>query len=202
MGSIFLMKTVFSTQIYQSKLSFDLPDLIKEISQIQQADKAGLIWSKENYKNGYTSYGSWDQMQKMSSTFTKLEKKLDLHVRKFIKNLEYDIDMKQLKMNSCWVNVMPAGAFHTAHIHPHSIISGTFYVAVPDRASCIRFEDPRLGFFMNAPTVKKNAKLQNQRFVQVQPKAGELILFESWLRHEVPLNQSQKPRISVSFNYG
>jgi uncharacterized protein (TIGR02466 family) len=196
------MKSYFSTQIYQAKIPFDLNDLETEIQQIFEMDLKGRKWSKENYKKGYTSYGSLDQLHKMSSSFEKLEKKINFHVLKLSKNLDYDIHLKKIKMTNCWVNVMPKGAQHASHIHPHSVFSGSYYVSIPKGSSAIKFEDPRLNSFMNAPTVKTSARTQNQRFVSLQPKPGDIILFESWLKHEVPTNDTAQPRISVSFNYG
>lgn len=199
------MHKLFVTQIYQTKLRTDLKslkDLKNEILQIQKNDIQGQKWSLINYKKAYTSYGSWDRLNQLSSTFQALERKIDPHVFKFAQTLDYDVKKASLKMNSIWVNIMPDGAQHTAHIHPQSVISGTYYVATPVKASSIKFEDPRLGFFMNAPQTRVNAKKINLRFYSIQPKAGELILFESWLKHEVPLNQSKNPRISISFNYG
>lgn len=195
------MHKLFVTQVYQAKIKTDLKDLKNEIWQIQKADREGHKWSQKNYKNGYTSYGSWDQLHQMSSSFESLQKKIDPHVYKFAKSLDYNLKKSDLTLNSMWVNIMPPGASHTAHIHPQSVISGTFYIDVPAEASAIKFEDPRLGFFMNSPMQKSKPKLPNLRFFSIQPKAGEVVLFESWLRHEVPLNQSKNPRISVSFNY-
>ena len=37
--------------------------------------------------------------------------------------------------------------------------------------------------------------------VTLQPRPGEVVLWESWLRHEAPVNRAKSPRISVSFNY-
>lgn len=195
------MHKLFVTQVYQSKIKTDLKDLRNEVFQIEKADHQGRKWSSDNYKNGYTSYGSWDQLNQMSSTFHDLEKKIDLHVYKYTKSLGYNLKKHSLKMNSIWVNIMPAGAMHTAHIHPHSVVSGTFYVDTPSQSSAIKFEDPRLAFFMNSPLVKTHAAKELQRFFSLTPKAGDVVLFESWLKHEVPVNQSKKPRISISFNY-
>lgn len=196
------MHQLFVTQVYQAKLKTDLKDLKKEIFQIQNADLKGQKWSKKNYINGYTSYGSWDQLNKLSSTFSELEKKIDSHVYKFTKSLDFNLKKGDLKLNSIWVNIMPTGAMHTAHIHPLSVISGTYYVETPPEASSIKFEDPRLGYFMNTPTLKAKHQKINSRFFLIEPNAGDLVLFESWLKHEVTLNKSQKSRISVSFNYG
>ena len=96
---------------------------------------------------------------------------------------------------------MQKGAVHAPHLHPHSVVSGTYYVTVPPGSGAIRFEDPRLAMLMAAPPKKKNAKAENRTFVDVTPKAGMLLLWESWLRHGVETNASKTPRISISFNY-
>ena len=183
------MHYLFTTQVYQGKISFDLKDLKEEIKAIQKADHDGQKWSKQNYPNGCTSYGSsragFDRLHRLSSTFEQLQKKINTHVQKYIKALNYDCDTKQLSMTNFWVNVMPPGAQHTAHIHPNSVISGTFYVDIPKGASAIKFEDPRFGFFMNTPDLKGTTEPQQKRFFSLQPKAGDVVLFESWLRHEV-----------------
>lgn len=196
------MHHLFVTQVYQARLKADLKDLKNELFQIQKADLNGQKWSELNYKNGYTSYGSWDQLQQLSSSFRELETRINVQVLKFTKALDYKLAKNALKMNSMWANIMPEGALHTAHIHPQSVISGTFYVDIPPGASSLKFEDPRLGFFMNSPSVSLNAKKVNKRFFSLTPRSGDLILFESWLKHEVPVNRSKKPRLSVSFNYG
>lgn len=195
------MPQFFTTEVYHSALKFDLKDLKKEVFQIYNVDHSGQKWSELNYPCGYTSYGSMDQLHRMSSTFEKLQTKLDLHVDKYLKTLGYEVKKGSVRLNSMWINIMGQGAQHTAHIHPHSVISGTFYVDVPPGASSIRFEDPRLGFFMNTPLVKPKAPAVRQRFVSLQPKAGDVVLFESWLKHEVPRHTGRRERISISFNY-
>ncbi len=88
---------------------------------------------------------------------------------------------------------------HGAHIHPQAAISGTYYVALPKGASAIRFEDPRLPLMMAAPAKRETAR--DKPFVTLAPTPGTLLLWESWLRHDVPQNEARRPRISVSFNY-
>ena len=60
--------------------------------------------------------------------------------------------------------------------------------------------EPRLDRFMAAPKLP-GAKGKNRCFATYPVVAGNVILFESWLRHEVPVNQTDDQRISVSFNY-
>lgn len=203
------MKTFFSTQIYTDKaLNFKglerkfQSELMDECQLLLDKDYEGHKWSEKNYPNGYTSYGSYDQLHRLNSTFKKLGQKIDKHMGKYIQALDYDIKPTDLNMTHCWVNIMPELAQHTAHIHPLSVISGTFYLQIPKAASSIKFEDPRLQCFMNTPPIKSKSKLANKRFIELKPQEGDVILFESWLKHEVPRNQSKEPRVSISFNYG
>jgi uncharacterized protein (TIGR02466 family) len=200
----------FPTQIYMNALGAQpkgaSPEalrrqLLKECFQVAEEDRAGQAWSKDNYANGFTSYASANDMHRRSSTFTLLEKRIDQHVKKFVRALDMDVNSKHLRMSTCWVNIMPSQAAHGAHIHPLSVISGTYYVDIPKQASVIKFEDPRLDRMMAAPPKRAHAKAHNKLFVEIAPKAGQIVLFESWLRHEVPVNKSRTPRVSVSFNY-
>ncbi|MEL7117269.1 MAG: TIGR02466 family protein, partial [Pseudomonadota bacterium] len=62
--------------------------------------------------------------------------------------------------------------------------------------------DPRHAMMMAAPPRVKDAREDMQNFVYIAPKPGDVLLWESWLRHEVPMNMSDDDnRISVSFNY-
>lgn len=178
-----------------------MKELVQEIRQIQKVDRAGVQWSEKNYPGGYTSYASIDQLHRFSSTFAILQKAIDRQVSSFAKKLEMDLGPKKLVMTSFWVNVMPKGVVHTMHIHPLSSVSGTFYVQTPKNCSALKFEDPRLVNFMASPPRKISASRENQRFISISPKAGQIVLFESWMRHEVPPNQSEQERISLSFNY-
>ena len=53
-----------------------------------------------------------------------------------------------------------------------------------------------------APARRKDAPNELRSFIYVAPEPGEILLWESWLRHEVPMNMSEEDRISISFNYG
>ena len=126
--------------------------------------------------------------------FAGLRWRLDPHVRVFARSLHYDLAGRSLAMTDCWVNVMPAGVVHSLHLHPTSFISGTYYVEVPRGAGALKVEDPRLSRMMAAPP--------RQAHVSIPARSGDVVLFESWLRHEVPPARFAGERISISFNYG
>jgi uncharacterized protein (TIGR02466 family) len=175
--------------------------LLGECRQLEADDAAGRRWSAANYPGGYTSYGSAHRLQRLSPTFADLERKLDRHVRAFTRALEWDLEGRRLAMTDCWVNIMPRRTAHPLHLHPLSTLSGTYYVQTPAGSPGLKFEDPRLERFMAAPPRKPDARPANRAWVTVPAAAGRLVLFESWLRHEVPSNPAGGARISVSFNY-
>lgn len=198
--------TMFPTQVYVSNLRragwlrFNR-ELLRECQQVRDYDVAGQKWCIENYPGGYTSYGSLCQMHKMSSTFATLEKKINRHVKAYARALELDMTGRELAMTDCWINIMPQHVVHGLHIHPTSTISGTYYVQTPKGCSGLKFEDPRLDRFMAAPPRKADCRPENKPWITVPAEAGNVALFESWIRHEVPINQRRAERISISFNY-
>jgi uncharacterized protein (TIGR02466 family) len=175
--------------------------LLKECRQLRLDDAAGRRWSLKNYPGGYTSYGSVHRLQCLSPTFESLRRKLKRHVAAFAEAVEWDLSGRQLEMTDCWVNIMPRQTVHGLHLHPHSTLSGTYYVQVPRGSPGTKFEDPRLDRFMAAPARKTDASSSARPWITFPAAAGHLVLFESWLRHEVVPNAVDAERISVSFNY-
>jgi uncharacterized protein (TIGR02466 family) len=197
------IERLFATKIYRASLSARRlnAELAAACKLIAREDRAGRAWSREHGYRGYTSYASLNDLPQRAPAFVDLVTQLDAHVAAFARALDFDLGKRRLELDSIWLNVMQSGAIHTAHIHPKSVISGTYYVAVPKGAGALKLEDPRLGLMMAAPPRKQRAARDNQTFVYLEPKAGTLLLWESWLRHEVPLNRASGERISISFNY-
>ncbi len=189
---------LFVTRLYKARIA-PPRDLEATCLSIAAEDSAGRRWSRDHGYGGYTSYASLNDLTLRASIFADLEKAIARHVAQFARELQFESGKRTL--DSLWINVMNKGGVHAAHIHPHSVISGTYYVTVPPRSGAIRFEDPRLPMMMAAPPRKKSARPENRSFVDVEPKAGMLLLWESWLRHGVEPNAARTPRISVSFNY-
>ena len=186
------MRELFPTRLYEGQI--DVSELAASIRALAAEDRAGQRWCREHGYRGYTSYASLDDLPYRDPAFADLVKALDKHVAAFAKASGVRLS-KRLKLDSLWVNILKPGAAHSGHIHPHSAVSGTVYVEMPPGAGAIRFEDPRLPLMMAAPLS------DDVRFVSVQPAPGMVLLWESWLRHEVLAGSAKAERISVSFNY-
>jgi len=188
-----MSRTLFVTRLYEAELDAGelLDPLAFSIRSLAQDDDAGRRWSKEHRYSGYTSYASLNDLPKRDPDFADLAKALTRHARTFADELGWTV---KPKLDSLWVNLLRSGGHHSAHIHPHSIISGTLYVEVPPGSGAIRFEDPRLPLMMAAPT-------RPDTFVTIEPRPGLLLLWESWLRHEVLPGAARAERLSISFNF-
>lgn len=192
------MRQLFATPLYEADLSLDQAELAHSIRSLAQDDVAGRRWAKEHGYKGYTSYASLNDLPRRDPVFADLAKALTRHAATFARDLAWEV---KPKLDSLWVNVLKPGGHHSAHIHPHSILSGTLYVDVPDGSGAIRFEDPRLPMMMAAPIRRTNAPEPLRPFVTVHPRPGQLLLWESWLRHEVLPGTARGERLSVSFNF-
>ncbi|MBZ0129336.1 MAG: 2OG-Fe(II) oxygenase family protein [Rhodobacteraceae bacterium] len=200
------ISSLFVTRLYRAHLSehgpaIDQGELEASCLSIAEDDEAGKTWCEENGYPGYTSYASLADLPWRFPVFADLVKVLDAHVAAFVQDLEFDLDGRALELEDLWINILPEGGTHASHIHPHSVISGTTYVTMPEGASALKLEDPRSARMMASPARLAHARRELQTFVYVAPAVGDVLLWESWLRHEVPLNMAEEERISVSFNY-
>lgn len=200
------IESLFVTRLYHAALSefkpkIDADELEQSCYVIAEDDEAGQEWCAANDYPGYTSYASLTDLAWRFPIFKSLVKALDKHVAAFAKDLEFNLDERKLVLEDLWINILPEGGTHGSHIHPHSVISGTTYVAMPKGASALKLEDPRHAMMMAAPPRNKDARRELKSFIYMKPKVGDVLLWESWLRHEVPMNGSEFDRISVSFNY-
>jgi uncharacterized protein (TIGR02466 family) len=197
------LRSLFATRLYEGALNDS--DFVEELDHacrvLAEDDRAGRAWSKAHGYRGYTSYASLDDLPQRDPTFGELAKRLNKHVAAFATDCAFDLGGRKLKLDSFWVNVLKPGGTHSGHIHPHSVVSGTVYVAVPAGAGPLKLEDPRLPLMMAAPTRTDDAPEDLHSFVYVTPEEGTVLLWESWLRHEVPPGTAKEERISISFNY-
>jgi uncharacterized protein (TIGR02466 family) len=106
-----------------------------------------------------------------------------------------------------WANVNRLGDYHDPHNHPHSYLSGTYYVQMPERQErlktrsdvrpgAISFYDPRGQANMTAIRSDPNIEAE----FTLKPEAGTILLWPAFLLHFVHPNLSQQPRVSISFN--
>jgi uncharacterized protein (TIGR02466 family) len=197
-----MTRSLFVTQLYDSEIGDErlLAELTHSIRSLARDDQAGRRWSRDHRYSGYTSYASLNDLPKRDPGFAELARLLARHAAKFAQDCALDLTRKP-RLDSLWVNLLKSAGQHSGHIHPHSVISGTLYVEVPAGSGAIRFEDPRLPLMMAAPPRSPDAPEELQSFVSMEPRPGLLLMWESWLRHEVLPGTGRGERLSISFNF-
>lgn len=199
------VQTLFVSKLYRAAFENAAvlnADLAKACRAIAVADTAGRAWCAEHGYKGYTSYASLNDLPTRDPAFAMLKRELDKHARAFAEVLHLELGRRRPRLDSIWINVLEPGGVHTGHIHPMSVLSGTYYVETPPGSSALKLEDPRLPLMMAAPPRAEDAPESERTFVYLEPRAGDVLLWESYLRHEVPMHKGKRSRISVSFNYG
>lgn len=201
------VRSLFATRFYEAQLQqlALIEELDRACRALSEQDHAGRAWCREHGYRGYTSYASLDDLTSRDPRFADLVRLLNRHVAAFAAECAMDLGGRRLKLDSLWTNILKPGGAHSGHIHPHSVVSGTVYVAVPPGSGALKLEDPRLPMLMAAPPRLAHAPEELRTFVYAKPKPGSIFLWESWLRHEVmpgsgPM-RSGGERISISFNY-
>jgi len=196
------IRNLFATRLYEATIDDDalLGELAHSIRTLAADDRAGQRWSRDKSYKGYTSYASLSDLPRRDPAFAELQRLLGRHAAGFAGQLDFDLSRKP-RLDSMWANLLKPGGHHSAHIHPHSILSGTLYVDAPAGSGDIRFEDPRLPMMMAAPVRRDDAPEDLRPFVSIAPTNGLILMWESWLRHEVLPGQAKADRLSISFNF-
>jgi uncharacterized protein (TIGR02466 family) len=134
--------------------------------------------------------GGWKSRFEHEPVVAELTQFLQLGTDTFLRTIgqsEHEVKARGRAIHA-WATVHRGGIHHMSHTHPDHMVSGVYYVAVPPQAGGIIFSDPRGRF----PPFDET--------LTITPKAGDLILFPSWLTHEVAPTTGTTPRISIAFN--
>jgi len=109
------------------------------------------------------------------------------------------LDHHPCEITGLWVNIGRPGATHKRHRHNNNFLSGTYYARTPPGAAAISFFDPRVESGLMCPQPSRLTQ-NNAGRVTLPVEPGELLLWHSWFRHQVPPNESGEDRYTASFN--
>ena len=120
-------------------------------------------------------------------------------IKEVIDNMGWDSNINKIKLTNMWTIINNKNASNSRHSHPNSYISAAYYVKAPKNCGNIFFYDPRTEKVIRTPQIKKPTPL-NVDQISIEPQAGLLVMFPSYLHHSVGENQSNEKRIVISFN--
>lgn len=102
-----------------------------------------------------------------------------------------------LDITQAWINFTEKGEGHHHHKHPNSILSGVLYLEADVNQDQILFSTPVASSNMECHMETPNP--YNSKTWWLPVETGDLLVFPSWLYHQVPATKTEK-RISLSFN--
>jgi len=175
---------IFPTPILITKYKSSLVDELKYIDTLDWIEQK----ANKNFKSKDTYLLNHEQFKNIKNFIYE-------SLNKFTKNISQS--NQKLVVTQCWLNKNPKGSKHHEHVHPNSIISGVFYFK----------QDPKLPPIQFSKSIQSAMKLDPKKYNNLNSDTfllpcidGELILFPSNLKHSVPINMGDEPRISMSFN--
>ena len=181
----------FPTLIYAEDVQLDTQQLANDI----------VAWSKQDKGVKKTNVNGWHSETDMhiKPEYKPLVDELFKMVHQVFEEEWLD---REPVLGNMWANINGTGGYNKPHIHPNSLFSGVYYIKTPPNCGRLICVDPRPGIQTCMPNRKKGQPPKHLwREVHLQPQENRAIMFNSWLWHQVEPNQSNEPRISVSFNF-
>lgn len=168
--------------------------LLREVYNEYQVDREGEKWSN------VLGWHSKNDLHKRDS-FEEFNQVISKNVLEIATFLNWDLQYFSTNITTCWAIVNGKLASNSVHNHPNSILSGVYYLKVPENSGGLFFSDPRPAAQMLIPPIGE-FNLWTSPKVVYKPTVGTMLLFPSWLLHGVEMNMSEEVRISLSFNIG
>ena len=84
------------------------------------------------------------------------------------------------KLVNAWTISQPENSYQVTHTHPYGHISGNLYLETPEFDSDSAETDGCISFVLD-----RSPDIQSSRFLHVQPENGMMLVFPSWLPHQV-----------------
>lgn len=200
-----LRETYFSTMAFY----IDCPDheaLNNHLLDLIYAERANDQEGIE--RSNMPKLGGWHSRANlhMNDAYRTLVGQIHQAGQRISSHLSYHPDM-ELKVDTMWSIINGPGSSNKAHIHGGSLWSGVYYVQTPNDSGALEFTDPRTAKLMTEPKLDPDKVRERESWsnVHFQPQAGKMVIFPSWLYHNVEPNLSRasgkaSDRIIISFN--
>ena len=98
-----------------------------------------------------------------------------------------------------WAIINKKNSYNVKHNHQNCYLSAVYYIKKPENSGDITFIDPKQVRTYRSPRIENYTEYSREA-VTIKPEEGDLIVFPSYLYHEVGVNLSDKDRVIISFN--
>lgn len=186
------IKPIFYNFICTDFLSVDNSALEKYCLKQKQSNSGRVISNQGGWQSNDLDFTAPELAPLLVEISTRLNK---LHTELQLINNGYQV------IDNMWANINGPGSYNLLHLHPASIFSGVYYVKGNKNSGILRFRNPNTPLeFVIGPQLVQEFNGFNSASWEVYPQPGNLVIFPSWLLHDVAPNQDDADRISISFN--
>ena len=97
-------------------------------------------------------------------------------------------------------NALEKDSFHKSHYHYDCLLSGVYYLQVPESSAPLEFEDPVFARNLQYVPILDHSNPYTWKTTFLYPDTGYYTVFPHWHRHAVLPNDSMDSRIAISWN--
>lgn len=187
------LELLFTTPIFHEFYNLDLDDLTEYCYRLQSQSEG----RKKSNRLGWQSNDIQDD-EEVKPLLDQIN--LSLEELKQYSNIKNDCS---IRVSNLWVNVNKKYSYNSNHIHGNSFFSGVFYVKVPENSGRINFENPspiQELFIDKVKPFMNNYNHFTAHSWTYDPRPNMVVMFPSWIEHNVDQNLSDEDRISIAFN--
>jgi len=150
---------------------------------------------RQDYESNRVNWQSRSDLYKRKPYESFVKSVLDINA-KILTSLQYEFD--SFTITDMWSNILKPGETHKPHAHANNFLSVVYY-PYAEETSGIVFMDPRQQANVIKPRKIKHT-IDNSDVFEYNSKTNKIIIFPSWLQHFVPVNHSNKDRVSIAWN--
>ena len=184
--------SLFITPVFKLKIDVKNTAMIEKLYNLKLEDKKG------DPKSNVGGWHSHDNLYKHNE-FKDISADIVKHAQETFDHMSVSKKCYPV-LQSLWGIINPPGSRNKVHTHPHSFMSGVYYMKVPPKSGEIALLEPRpQAEILDAPK-DDNPNIHLAHSVSWEPEENYLIFFPSWLQHEVTNNLSNEDRVILSFN--
>jgi uncharacterized protein (TIGR02466 family) len=163
--------------------------------------------TKEPDLHGNSNQGGWhsrsiENVDLVDPQYVPVLRKFVIELDEAMAYVSKVCGLPEVEFQNFWININGPGAYHTLHNHQDALLSGVFYIDVPDEnMGDLRFYRPDDAQYYIPDNLNQYNTITST-MATYPPKPGMVAIFPGWAKHEVTQNKSNNERIAVSFNYG
>lgn len=112
----------------------------------------------------------------------------------------WDIREQEVSLQNYWVHATLPGEITQHHDHKPGVLSGVYYVDKPENSGDLVFVDVNPYHAYRPAVLPGTSDPISRPEITMPADNGTMLVFPSWLPHRVPRNDSDRRRVSASFN--